>query len=325
MPEPLGYQFDRKLAAPIETYRQVNTITQRNAIPMGIRWEGMLCYVVSESQTYELNGGIDNANWIESGQTTTNPTTHFKGFFDATDLSPELSNANGIEGDEYKVINGGVNVNFGAGNVFLKTDDIIIYYGGEWMVKVTGVSGGTVKLPPMEATEGQTLITVPDDFISVDLTIGQAPQNEGIDQEYTYTPGTIVMTYPLREHDIINVRGYKQVGALPETPLEEEIYGTALYASISGASDLDITTFSSHYFSLSGNATHTLTGLPSIGKSIVKTLLVKSSTVETYAITNATKVIGEYVNDGNENRVTIEASNYPTVGLRIMVTFELFE
>lgn len=137
MPENLGYQFDRLYAAPIETYRQVNTITNRNAIPPEIRWEGMECYVVSENQDYQLVGGVDNSNWVNAGETVSNPTTHFKGFFNATTLTPAISNLNGIEGDEYKVTNGGVNVDFGSGDIFLRTDDIIIFYQSEWRVKVS--------------------------------------------------------------------------------------------------------------------------------------------------------------------------------------------
>lgn len=144
MPENIGYQFNRLYASPIETYRQVNTISQRNSIPPEIRWEGMECYVVSENQDYQLVGGIDNSNWVNAGETVSNPTTHFKGYFNATTLTPAISNLNGIEGDEYKVTNGGVNVDFGAGDVFLETDDIIIFYQSEWRVKVRPDSVGTL-------------------------------------------------------------------------------------------------------------------------------------------------------------------------------------
>lgn len=63
MPENIGYQFNRLYPAPIETNRQVNTISDRNAIPMSIRWEGMFVYVISESTTFELVGGTDNTKW----------------------------------------------------------------------------------------------------------------------------------------------------------------------------------------------------------------------------------------------------------------------
>lgn len=144
MPENIGYQFNRLYGNPIETYRQVNTITQRNSIPPEIRWEGMECYVITENQDYQLVGGVDNSNWVNAGETPLNPITHFKGFFNATTLTPPIDNTNGIEGDEYKVTDAdsGVEVDFGAGDVLVKTGDILIFYQSEWIVKVAVGSGG---------------------------------------------------------------------------------------------------------------------------------------------------------------------------------------
>lgn len=68
MPEPLGYQFDRLFALPIERYRQVSTIAERDAIPTGKRWEGMLCYVTSTSTDYQLRTGTTNGDWVEASQ-----------------------------------------------------------------------------------------------------------------------------------------------------------------------------------------------------------------------------------------------------------------
>ena len=67
MPELLGYQFDRTFNLPIERYRQVATIAARDAIPTGVRYQGMLCYVTSEDTDYQLVTGITNANWTTSG------------------------------------------------------------------------------------------------------------------------------------------------------------------------------------------------------------------------------------------------------------------
>ena len=67
MPELLGYQFDRTFAQPIERYRQVATTAERDAIPSGKRWEGMLCYVTSDNVDYQLVGGIANGDWTTSG------------------------------------------------------------------------------------------------------------------------------------------------------------------------------------------------------------------------------------------------------------------
>lgn len=67
MPDILISQFDRKYGQPIETFRKVNNLANRDAIPSGIRWEGMLVYVVSDQNTYQLTGGVDNSFWINYG------------------------------------------------------------------------------------------------------------------------------------------------------------------------------------------------------------------------------------------------------------------
>lgn len=63
MPQEIISQFDRKYNAPIETYRQVADINLRDAIATSIRWEGMLCFVLSTNETYQLINGINNTNW----------------------------------------------------------------------------------------------------------------------------------------------------------------------------------------------------------------------------------------------------------------------
>lgn len=63
MPQTIISQFDRAYNKPIETNRQVSTVTVMNAIPSASRWEGMLVYVITDGVTYELRGGLDNSNW----------------------------------------------------------------------------------------------------------------------------------------------------------------------------------------------------------------------------------------------------------------------
>lgn len=83
MADNLGYQFKRTYAAPIEKYRQVATIAERDNIPSGVRWEGMNVHVVGD-QTYELRGGITNLYW----QTASNSLNLFD---KATDDSDDIT------------------------------------------------------------------------------------------------------------------------------------------------------------------------------------------------------------------------------------------
>ena len=51
----------------IDGHRSVDTLATRDAITVQRRREGMLCYVQAEGKTYQLQGGIANANWSEFG------------------------------------------------------------------------------------------------------------------------------------------------------------------------------------------------------------------------------------------------------------------
>ena len=65
MAETIISQLDRAFANPLETNRQVNFISDRDAISALKRWEGMQVYVKSELTTYELRGGILNEHWTD--------------------------------------------------------------------------------------------------------------------------------------------------------------------------------------------------------------------------------------------------------------------
>lgn len=205
MPEVLGYQFDRVISQPIETNRQVATLTARNAIPAGKRWEGMQVYVIADSTTYELNGGILNANWIEKGGVD-DSATHYLGNFDATLNDPNLDNTTGSLGDEYKVVNGNISFDFGSGYKYLGTGDIIIFDGNEWIVKVSANNLRSNKPPYQLATDGQTEILIDESADNVDIWINQVMQLETID--YNRLAGVVTMTYALSENDSIVHRTY---------------------------------------------------------------------------------------------------------------------
>lgn len=65
MAETIISQLDRAFANPLETNRQVNFISDRDAISALKRWEGMQVYVKSELTTFELRGGILNEHWTD--------------------------------------------------------------------------------------------------------------------------------------------------------------------------------------------------------------------------------------------------------------------
>lgn len=66
----------RELAAlPIEQKMVVADTTARNAIPSGERFDGLFTYTVSGSKTYQLQGGILDANWVQISGSGASVTT----------------------------------------------------------------------------------------------------------------------------------------------------------------------------------------------------------------------------------------------------------
>lgn len=133
MAQDIVDQFSRKFGFPIETDRQVDTITLRNSIPSGIRWEGMLVYVVQDAITYQLKGGILDSNWeaidIPQGALID------RGNFNAGANLPNLQNVTSTIGQTYKVTNAGasgVDKDFGSGVINVKDGDIISHNGTEF-------------------------------------------------------------------------------------------------------------------------------------------------------------------------------------------------
>lgn len=61
----LGSNFDVQTNLPLDSRLKVADTTARDAIDSGVRYEGMLVYVVADGTNYQLVGGIDNANWAE--------------------------------------------------------------------------------------------------------------------------------------------------------------------------------------------------------------------------------------------------------------------
>ena len=66
MAETIISQLDRAFDKPLETNRQVNFISDRDAISALRRWQGMQVFVISEQKTYTLKTGILNTDWVES-------------------------------------------------------------------------------------------------------------------------------------------------------------------------------------------------------------------------------------------------------------------
>lgn len=59
--------FGVNTTKPIDDRITAADLTARNAIAAGRRYQGMQCYVVSDTKTYVLKSGITNSDWLELG------------------------------------------------------------------------------------------------------------------------------------------------------------------------------------------------------------------------------------------------------------------
>lgn len=59
--------FNVTVAKPLDERSTVADLTARDAIPSGVRYQGMPCYVADKKLTYFLSGGITNADWKPLG------------------------------------------------------------------------------------------------------------------------------------------------------------------------------------------------------------------------------------------------------------------
>lgn len=62
-----GGNFTRGAAIPLDDSFVAADTTVRDAINAGIRYEGMLVYVIADMKMYQLQGGITNSDWVVTG------------------------------------------------------------------------------------------------------------------------------------------------------------------------------------------------------------------------------------------------------------------
>lgn len=76
MAQQINDNFSILAGIPIEQDMQKSTIGGRDAIKTTKRWQGMTCYVIQTNTLYQLQGGIENSNWI--GIAGSNVTSDFE-------------------------------------------------------------------------------------------------------------------------------------------------------------------------------------------------------------------------------------------------------
>jgi len=138
--------FDQQAGLPIDSRAVQLNLTARDAIPSGVRFEGLEVYVIDELTTYKLEGGITNSDWftipkIDDINSTTESTyssskidslisgsLNYLGAWEADTNTPNISDATGSDGDYYKVSVAG-DQNLGQGLITYNVGDDLIHNG----------------------------------------------------------------------------------------------------------------------------------------------------------------------------------------------------
>lgn len=93
--------FNVTVSKPLDERTIAADLTARDAIPLGVRYEGLAVYVVSEQKVFRLKGGVENAFWMVDdsggGGGGFDPTVHINYIFGdgVTDGSIRINTGNG--------------------------------------------------------------------------------------------------------------------------------------------------------------------------------------------------------------------------------------
>lgn len=82
MAQQINDNFSLLAGIPLDDRNTKTTIGLRDAIPVTLRYEGLLCFVSQVSTLYMLQGGISNSNWvgIAGSNVTSDFETEIEGF-----------------------------------------------------------------------------------------------------------------------------------------------------------------------------------------------------------------------------------------------------
>ena len=82
MAQQINDNFSLLAGIPLDDRNAKTTIGLRDAIPATLRFEGLLCYVSQTNTLYQLQGGIENSNWIgiAGNNVTSDFETEIEGF-----------------------------------------------------------------------------------------------------------------------------------------------------------------------------------------------------------------------------------------------------
>lgn len=141
--------FDEQAGIPLDSRVVHDTLASRDAIPAGIRYEGLTVYVIAAQAAYRLQGGISNTNWrilvmiddtLQSGDTTyssdkiaslVSGALNYLGSWNVATNTPTLSDNTGNKNEYYRVSVAGTR-DLGSGSITWSVGDDAIHNGSVW-------------------------------------------------------------------------------------------------------------------------------------------------------------------------------------------------
>lgn len=146
---------------------------------------------------------------------------------DPANANPVTADENGVFPDIFIIGSYRVTLKDKNGKQIWSVDDVEAFGAG--------FTTTIKKFKPVTAG-GQTVITVPDAPATVNVIISSAFQQES-NREYTYVPGTITLTGPLADEDVVEV----QYGFIASVAPPVDIQGLADFATVAQAqANLDL-------------------------------------------------------------------------------------
>ena len=101
--------------------------------------------------------------------------------------------------------------------------------------------------------------------------------------------------------------------------LEQNLIGTAVEdATLTGAESIDLSIGSDAYYTLAGNTTISVTNLPGVNTSFVRSWTVKSAGTESLTLPVTWVLIGTYDATGVANYLNIRFSNFTSAGASVI-------
>jgi len=141
---------------PIEIYQVVADLTERDAIPVGVRHIGRECITANDGVKYRLIGGITNAHWssitgdvngyqlpftnadLVSGYLTVTHDLNSLYFITHVTVMTNLSDKMEVD-----------NIFYSSANNLVADFRMIAPISGTWTLLVTAISDKTIIIPPV--------------------------------------------------------------------------------------------------------------------------------------------------------------------------------